>query len=81
MALPLVRLLALQYSLPASTIITFPGKMIAINSLSSPTSVGRKISDVGGRGTPGYQRGMAGGLPAKRAGYALIRRGSVGLPE
>ena len=41
--------------LPASTIIASPGKMIAIISLSSPTSVGSKISDAGGRGTPGYR--------------------------
>jgi hypothetical protein len=41
--------------LPFATLITFPGKIPDIFLLSSPTSVGRKISDAGDRGTPGYR--------------------------
>jgi hypothetical protein len=42
--------------LPPLTIIAFPGKIPDI-FLSSPTSVGRKISDVGGRGPGGADAG------------------------
>jgi hypothetical protein len=42
--------------LPFSIIITYPGKMPAIISLSGTDICGDEISDVGDRGTPGYRR-------------------------
>jgi hypothetical protein len=55
-------------------IITSPGKMPDLILLSSPTSVGGKISGVGDWGTPGYRRELQESFIPKRLDILWIDR-------
>jgi len=58
--------------LPFSTIITFPGKMPAIISLSGTGFCGEEISDGGDGGTPVYRRGRQESFRARRLAMLWI---------